>query len=94
MNLKTTPPALAIALIFTACSSGQYFEIEDPSTGERYYTNAFQRNNDGSVWFRDQVTGAAVEIENTEIVPLDRKEYQTRKAQAQAAARAQSNTGD
>jgi hypothetical protein len=84
MNMQKIFPLLAMALLVTACSNSQYFEIEDPTTGKLYYANEVKRQKDGSVKFKDQVTGAAVRIQNSEIRPLDKKTYQAKKEQAKA----------
>jgi hypothetical protein len=54
-----------IALGMTGCTT--YYQITDPASGRRYYTDDIKRRDDGTVQFKDLKSGAEVTLRSSEI---------------------------
>lgn len=66
--------ATAVAgLLLAGCAS--YYEVTNLNTGKSYYTNDIRRQRDGSVEFRDAVTGGTVSLADSEIREVSRATF-------------------
>ena len=78
--------SIVLFLVATGCGSS-YYIVNDPYTGKTYYTRDVTRFNSGNVSFKDDKTGKAVSIQNSEVQEVTDSEYQEAlSASAPAAA--------
>jgi hypothetical protein len=68
----TIVAALAIASVTAGCTT--YYRVTDPGSGTKYYTDEVKRSN-GSVRFKDHVTGAEVNLPASEVLEVKAEEY-------------------
>jgi hypothetical protein len=73
MSKKTLAAAIMMGLLATACTT--YYEVSDPGSGKTYYTTDIDRNRDGSVEFKDAVSGSLVTIQSSEIKEVNKETY-------------------
>jgi hypothetical protein len=89
---KSRLAAIGLALLLGGgCSS--YYKVTDPTTGRVYYTEELQRKNSGAATLRDARTGSTVNLQNSEIEPITKEQYETGRHTAPPAepARADAN---
>jgi hypothetical protein len=68
----TRTALVAIALPLVACHS--YLEVTDTQTGKSYYTRDVD-HEDGRLRFKDEATGARVNLGNSEVHEVTREQY-------------------
>jgi hypothetical protein len=62
------------AALLCACTS--YFQVTDPTTGNRYFTTDVDDAGDaGAVRFRDERSGQVVTLPSSEVKPISRERY-------------------
>lgn len=64
---------LAVGLLVTACAT--YYKVQDPGTGNTYYTDKVKREGSGAAMFKDARTNAEVTIQNSVIMEITKDEY-------------------
>ena len=62
-----------IAVIFTGCTT--YYKVNDPISGESYYTTEVKKRSSGAVYLNDQKSGKEVTIQNSEIEKITKEEF-------------------
>ncbi len=68
--------AVALAAICQGCA---YYEVTDPGSGRRYYTNNWEAKRDGpvgTVYFKDAKTGSYVTLQSSQVRQISEAEYQ------------------
>jgi hypothetical protein len=75
MNRKRMFAAFSIFLLLAACTT--YYEVKDPTSDKVYYTTKVDRNRDGSVQLTNDVNGASITLQNSEIKEVDKETYKT-----------------
>ncbi len=63
-----------MSLLLAGCTT--YYQVSDPTTGKRYYATAIDTERDGAVTLTDERSGAAVTIQNSEIIELKQGAYE------------------
>jgi hypothetical protein len=64
---------LGLIVLVTGCAS--YYKVNDPQTGKVYYTQKIDELKSGAVRLKDDRSGNAVTIQNSEIKQLSSDEY-------------------
>lgn len=62
----------AFALAGTACTT--YYQIEDPTTGQVYYTTDYKTKSSGAVTFTSLRTGDDVTVQNSQISKVNEQQ--------------------
>lgn len=52
-----------------------YYKVEDPSTGNIYYTTDIDRESNGSVRFVDKNTDSEVTLQNSAVTEINSEEF-------------------
>ena len=78
MKRAMTAMCLA-ALMAGGCTS--YYKVIDPSTNKTYYTTELRRKDNGATTLKDARTGNMVTIQNSEVEPINKEEFESGKAQ-------------
>ena len=76
MNTKKTKmiTAFSLLLFLTACGGG-YYKVTDPSTDKVYYTKEVKEEKGGAVKIIDANTGSMVTLQNSEVMEINKEEY-------------------
>ena len=62
-----------IAVILTGCTT--YYKVNDPVSGETYYTTEVKTRSSGAVYLKDVKSGKEVTIQNSEVQTISQEEY-------------------
>jgi len=74
--MKGMKTLLCAAVVFAGgCTS--YYKVTDPTTNRTYYTTELKKGSHGSATLKDARTGNEVTIQNSEIDPITKEEYET-----------------
>jgi hypothetical protein len=63
------------ALLWAGGCGPTYYKVTDPTTGKQYYTTDLKKHGHGAATLKDARTGAEVSLQNTEIHPVTKEEY-------------------
>jgi hypothetical protein len=61
-------------LLCGGCAS--YYKVTDPTTSKAYYTQQVDRQGNGATTFKDARTGNIVTLQNTEVDPVTKEEFE------------------
>ncbi|MFM9994262.1 MAG: hypothetical protein ACKVU4_00515 [Phycisphaerales bacterium] len=79
MRHKSRRAAVVGALVLAALGQGcAYYEVTDPGSGRKYYTNNWQAKRQGpvgTVQFKDARTGKFVTLQSSEVRQISEGEY-------------------
>lgn len=64
----------SLLLFLTACGGG-YYKVTDPSTDKVYYTKEVKEEKGGAVKIIDANTGSMVTLQNSEVMEINKEEY-------------------
>lgn len=65
---------LFLSLLLVACGGG-YYKVTDPSTDKVYYTKEVKKEKGGAVKLMDSNTGSSVTLQNSEVMEINKEEY-------------------
>ena len=65
----------AAATLFCGCSS-TYYMVQDPDSGNKYYTTKLERHSGASATFTDAKTHTEVTLQNTQVMEITKDQYQ------------------
>jgi len=63
------------ALLFLSACSATYYKVTDPSTDKVYYTSEIEMEKGGAVKLMDANTGSMVTLQNSEVMEINKEEY-------------------
>ena len=78
---------LATTALLAGCTT--YYQVSDPTTGKRYYSTSIDTERDGAVTLTDEKSGAAVTIQNSEVIELKQGAYEAAVAAPETAPMAE-----
>jgi hypothetical protein len=66
-----------VAVIGVAVLAGcaHYYKVTDPGSGKSYYTTEVNRSG-GAVVFKDAQTGAETTMQNSQVLEIDKDQFQ------------------
>lgn len=66
---------VAVVAVFGCAST--YYKVTDLVTGNVYYTDEVEREKGGAATIKDARSGAVLTIQNSEIMEIEKDEYNT-----------------
>lgn len=66
-----------LAAMTVGCTT--YYKVTDPTTGKVYYTTELEERNSGATTLKDARTGGEVTVQNSEVVKINKEEFETGK---------------
>jgi len=73
MSIPRAFAVMAFVVLLAGCA--HYYKVSDPSTGKVYYTEDVKRNG-SAVEFKDAQSGGVVTLQNSNIMDVDKQEYE------------------
>ena len=74
-RLSILGAAVGATVLLAGCSGGSYYMVRQPGSATPYYTTEIERGSNYAVRFKDQKTGSAVALQNSEVQPISKDDY-------------------
>jgi hypothetical protein len=76
LRLSALLATACLSPLLAGCESGHYYRITDPKSGETYFTQSVERDeNAANTTFVDARSGKRVTLDRIDVRVLDQKDY-------------------
>jgi len=73
MSIPRTLAVVLGTILFAGCA--HYYKVTDPSSNKVFYTEDVKRNG-SAVEFKDAQSGGVVTLQNSNVLEIDKQEYE------------------